>query len=492
MAIAQGLLPFKIELVERAETVTAHAGLPLLIEAAIAALPPKALRPLHKALGYRSVSTLRRHLLSIIALIGAGGEHLSDLNTLRGDAGLSALLGFTPSSPTQAKDLLYRFHQAEDGSPLTDKDDDLLTVRGEAQIRPEGPGLRALEQLGLCIVQGVQHCAEKTRATLDVDASILEAHKKRTLVAYDGTRGYQPQMAWWAEHRLWLCDQFRDGNVPAEFDAKAFLQHAFSLLPSSVTKRRLRGDSALYNKDALTWADDVGIDFAVSADMSQELRRQVQAIPGDAWQPYRSLNNRTHQTEERQWAEVTDFVPAWKRNLKKNGVPLRYIAIRVKPRQENLNLEQEQQEEEAETRGWRHFAVVTNMNWNGERLLRWQREKQGTVEYGHGVVKNDLAGGVQPCGRFGANAAWWRINLMVQNLLMLLEVQALPPQLHHVRPKTLRFRLFNIPGRIVRHARGWVLKLYRGLPFAEALIEARKRLILLFRHTRATEATEPA
>jgi hypothetical protein len=482
MAVAQGLLPFKIEFVEKAESVTAHAGLPLLIEATLAVLPPKVFRSLRKALGYRSLTTVRRHLLSLVALIGAGGEHLSDLDTLRGDEGLHRLLGFKLSSPSQAKDFLYRFHQAQDGRLLTDEDDDLLTVRGKAQIRPEGPGLRALQRLVLRVVEAVQQRTEQTRATLDVDASIIEAHKKSALVAYEGTRGYQPQMAWWAEHRLWLCDQFRDGNVPAEFDAKAYLQHAFGLLPSTVTQRRLRSDSALYNEEALSWAgDEAHIDFAVSADMSQELLAKVTAIPEQAWHPYRSLNERAERTEERQWAEVTDFVPGWARNHKKEGTPFRYLAIRVRSRQQQLF-------EDEQALCWRHYAVVTNMDWNGERLLRWQREKQGTVEYGHGVVKNDLAGGVMPCGRFGSNAAWWRINLLVHNLLVLLEVEALPSELSRVRPKTLRFRLFNLPARIIHHARSCVLKLYRGLPFAEALVQARRRLVQLARRVRGSAA----
>lgn len=485
MAIPQGLLPFKIELVEKAESVTAHAGLPLLIEAFLAVIPSKALRPLRNALGYRTVTTVRRHLLSLVALIAAGGEHLSDLDTLRGDAGLCILLGFTPSSPTQAKDFVYRFHQAQDGRLLNDDDDDLLSVRGKAQIRPEGPGLQALERLVLRVVEAVQHCVERTRATLDMDASIICAHKQRALKAYEGTWGYQPQMAWWAEHGLWLCDQFRDGNVNAEFKAKAFLQRAFSMLPCSVTERRLRGDSALYNEEALTWAaDEANIDFAVSADMSPELLAKVLAIPDEAWQPYRSFNERAGLTEERQWAEVTDFVPDWKRNHKKDGTPFCYLAIRVRPLQQELFENEAQEGTAQEASSWRHFAVVTNMSWNGERLLRWQREKQGTVEFGHGVVKNDLAGGVMPCGRFGANAAWWRLNVLVHNLQVLLKVEALPSVLSLARPKTLRFRLFNLPGRIVHHARGWVLKLYRGLPFAEALVEARQRLVALARRLR--------
>ena len=72
------------------------------------------------------------------------------------------------------------------------------------------------------------------------------------------------------------------------------------------------------------------------------------------------------------------------------------------------------------------------------------------------MIKNDLAGGVLPCGRFGANAAWWRINVLVHNLMALLTAEALPPALARARPKTLRFRLFNLPGRLVRHARCWV------------------------------------
>jgi hypothetical protein len=476
MRIAQGLLPYKIEFVDRAETVTAHAGLPLVVEAAVAMMPSKALRPLRKALGYATVKPVRRHLVSLIALICAGGEHLSDLETLRADRGLGRLFGFEPSGPTQAKEFLYRFHQAEDGQELTGDDDDKLSKRGQANIRPEGPGLRALAGLQDLVMDALWRRSQPPRATVDVDASIVEAHKRRALVAYDGTRGYQPQMAWWAELGIWLHDQFRDGNVNAEYQAKVFLQQTFARLPATVTERRLRADTALYNEEALSWADEESIQFAVSADMSPELLAKIEALPETAWSDYRSLNEYVAATEVRQWAEVPDFLPGWARNHKKDGEPFRYLAIRVCRSQQSLF--------EDESPRWRHFAVVTNMGWNGARLLRWQREKQGTVEHGHGVVKNDLAGGVLPCGRFGANAAWWRLNLLVHNLLVLTKDVALPSSLSDVRPKTLRFRLFNLPGRLVHHARGWVLKLWRGLPFAQALLDARHKLVALARERR--------
>jgi len=483
MAIPQGLLGFNIELIDRAETLTAHAGLPLVAETALASLPSAAFRALRDTLGYTSWKVVRRHVLSLVTVVAAGGEHLSDLETLRTDRGLCAMLGFTLSSPTQAKDFLYRFHQAQDGRLLLDEDDDVLSVRGKAQIRPEGPGLRALDAMVRRVVEAVQAVRPRARATLDVDASIIEAHKRRALVAYDKTVGYQPQMAFWAEQRLWVCDQFRDGHVPAEFKVKDFLERAFSALPGTVTERRLRGDSALYNEEALTWADDNDIDFAVSADMSQQLLAKVKAIGEAQWKPYRSLNERAGASEERQCTEVEDFVPDWKRNFKKEGEPFRYIAIRVRSRQRELF--------EADEVRWRHFAVVTNMDWEGERLLRWQREKQGTVEYGHGVMKNDLGGGVLPSGRFGVNAAWWRLNVLVHDLLELLQAAALPEELSAARPKTLRFALFNVAGRVVHHAREWTLKLYRAVPFAQALVRARALLVTL-ENGLALEAPAPS
>jgi hypothetical protein len=475
MSLRQGLLPFKIELVDTPDKVTAHAGLPLALEALRSQFRNKDYRRLRDALGYRSWKTVRRHLESLVLLVIAGGESLSDLETLRADHGLVLLLDFEPSGTTQAKDFLYRFHQAEDGHRLSPEEDAELSQKGKATIRPEGPGLLALAAMVDKVVQRGQLLNPHKRATLDVDATIVEAYKELALKAYEGTVGYQPQMAWWAELGMWISDQFRDGNVNAEFKIKDFLEQVCSRLPGSVTELRLRGDSALYNEEALTWAADVKkIQFAISADMSPELLACTQAIPEEQWKEYRTIkgNPKDEQRaakEERQWAEVPDFVPGWARNRKKSGEAFRYIAIRVRPRQRDLLEENEKR--------WRHFAVVTNMDWSGERLLRWHREKQGTVEHGHGVVKNDLGGGRLPCGRFGANAAWWRINVLAHDLLQLMKVRALPDELASLRLKALRFRLFNVAGRVVQSGRETWLRLWSEHPAARIVVEARRALL---------------
>jgi hypothetical protein len=107
----------------------------------------------------------------------------------------------------------------------------------------------------------------------------------------------------------------------------------------------------------------------------------------------------------------------------------------------------------------RHFAVLSN-RWElkAERLIEWHREKAGTVEFAHDVIKNDLGGGALPSKYFGANAAWLRLAVIAHSVLGALKRLALPPELLSARPKRLRFLLFNLPGHLIHHARRLVLR----------------------------------
>lgn len=152
--------------------------------------------------------------------------------------------------------------------------------------------------------------------------------------------------------------------------------------------------------------------------MSPALAAAIQTLPTTAWQSYAVPGAMTDE--------------------------LRDVAVRVRPCQGDLF---------ADGTAGKHFAVLSNLwEWDGARLLQWHREKAGTIDHVHDVVKNELAGGVLPYGRFGANAAWLRLELLAHNVLT-----ALPPDLLTARPKRLRFLLFTVPGRLVTHARAAVV-----------------------------------
>jgi hypothetical protein len=92
-------------------------------------------------------------------------------------------------------------------------------------------------------------------------------------------------------------------------------------------------------------------------------------------------------------------------------------------------------------------------------LLQWHRAKAGTVEHTHHVLKNELAAAALPSGKFGANAAWFRLNTLMYNLRTALKRLTLPGDLRTARPKRLRFLLFNTVGKVLSHARRTFLRL---------------------------------
>lgn len=60
--------------------------------------------------------------------------------------------------------------------------------------------------------------------------------------------------------------------------------------------------------------------------------------------------------------------------------------------------------------------------------------------------------------KFGANAAWLRLNVLLYNLVSAYKRVGLPEELHTARPKWLRFLLRNTVGKVVRHAREILLR----------------------------------
>jgi len=179
--------------------------------------------------------------------------------------------------------------------------------------------------------------------------------------------------------------------------------------------------------------------------MSPALRHAVEGVPEAQWEVYGTRDAEV----TRECADVM-FVPS-EHSEHKDMQPLRYVAIRIRPRQGGLLNDGTQV---------KHFAVVSNIQaWKPARLLQWHREKAGTIEAVHDVLNNELSAGVLPCGRFGANAAWLRLAVLTYNTLTALKRIALPAELLQARPKRLRFLFFNTAGRFVQHARTTILRL---------------------------------
>jgi hypothetical protein len=447
-------LPFEIDDAIDPTLITGRAGVPLVIELFRQLGVAQAIDT-HVAVKQRQRGLPPSQLVeSLIALWTSGGDRCQDLTSLREDHALATLLGYPLPAATTVRDFLEAFH-VENGP--------LWQPGPQAAIPLESAPLAGLGTANRTLVAGVQHGAAETTATLDVDATLVEAHQDAATVAYDGTRGYQPVLVLWAEQDLILHEQFRDGHVPAGCGNVRVLEQAVANLPQGVTQRYLRADSALYETGVLRWCEEHEIAYAISADCSEQFKAEILRLPESAWQLEREEPDAI-----RAWAEVP-YVPDDGDHRKDRPCVRRYLAIRVQKRQGSLF---------ADGSSIHYFAVVTNRAGDGLALLQWPRQKAGTVEHTHHVLKNELAAAALPSGKFGANAAWFRLNPLTYNLLSALKRLTLPGDLRTARPKRLRFLLFNTVGKVVAHARRTLLRLTGAFQHA-LLVRVRQRIAAL-------------
>lgn len=388
---------------------------------------------------------------SFVILNAAGGECLDDFDYLREDKGLAELIGHELPSSAAARKFLYEFH---DDQEIEQAQQQLLP--GEiAYIPGENPALRGLAEVNRELVQAVgRRCPDQKIATIDQDSTIIQSRKQEAQPTYEGERGYQPMLAVWAEVDLIVADEFRDGNVPAIMKPLTVAKQAFAALPATVETFYYRGDSACQENELIDWLRNEErengprgfIGFAISARMNGALREAIKSgVEEKSWERLTDSDA----SVIRECAEVV-FVSNHEAE-NKHSKPLRYVAIRMRARQGDLF---------GDGSSVKHFAIVTNIwDWGLARLIDWHRQKAGTIEPVHDVVKNELGGGVMPCGRFGANAAWLRMAVITHNILTALKRLALPPDLLTARPKRLRFLIFNTAGQVLHHARKMILRL---------------------------------
>jgi len=443
-------LPFAYDEQESEENITALGGIPLLIQAfrslGTGRSVAQHLQMKQRQRGLDEAS----YVESFVVLNAAGGDCLEDFDHLRADTGLAELIGHELPSPEAARKFLYQFH--DDRKVMEAKQQELALGRASS-IPQEGAALAALGRVNREVVQEFGRRTQDKIATIDMDATIIESWKREAQRTYQGTTGYQPMLALWAEVNAIVADEFRDGNVSSGTQLLPVARQAFAALPESVEERYFRGDSACYQQELMRWlrnrkredGPEGFIGFGISAQMSEALQKQIRQLPEALWKPYREDAEVICEC-----AEVLNWDPA-ERKAGEELDPIRYLAIRISRKQGELF---------ADGKLYKYFGVVTNRwDYDAKRLLEWQREKAGSIEAAHDVLKNELAAGVMPCSRFGANAAWLRMAVLTYNVLSALKRLALPPELLTARPKRLRFLVFHTAGRILHHARRVVCRL---------------------------------
>ena len=499
--MAQGVLPFEYESEPGSSDLTGFAGIGVYLDLIEASGLAAAVRREVRVAGRQGWLDVQM-IITVIALNLCGGDRVEDLERLEADAGFAAIMeaverrllvrrerrqlksrfrrgrGRSVPSPSALSGWLERFHDAGQ--------EDLREV-GRAFIPRPSAGLLGLRRVNQALVSFLQRHRRQGSATLDMDATLVQSHKRQAEYCYKKFKAYQPLNTWWAEQQVIVHSGFRDANVPAGYRQLRVLQASLAALPGGVDKVCLRSDTAGYQKDLLLCCgagrDKVFgvIEFAVGANVTAEFRRAALAVPEAEWRPLdRVFDGQRHETGQ-EWAEVC-HVPSWV-GESKTRADYRFLAIREPLEQlEPGDGDQLRFPTAAFASKGRSklFALVTNRDLPGDAVIWRSRERCGKSEEVHAVMKHDLAGGTLPSGLFGANAAWWAIMVLAHNLNAVMKQLVLGPAWVARRMKALRLALIALPGRVIRHARRLIIRLgsEAGL---DPVLGARRKILALAR-----------
>lgn len=477
------ILPIKVEADPTDAVTTAHAGILAYLELwCVIGMPQHIDRLLP---GPGTQGWLTRQLIQALLLLNLlGGESVTDIDRLEGDAGLCALArlaevfalnreekralerrfrsGRTRTFPaaTQLYTFLEQFHHAAEEDKRQD---------GVAFIPAPLAALTALQALNGLLLAWLQARHPQTTATLDVDATLAATTIQTAKFCYKGYRAYQPLNVFWAEQQVVLYSEFRDGNVPAGFQLRRVVEESLAHLPAGVQTLYLRSDSAAYDTEVLFWCERVEhhpqygrVLFTISADITKEFRTAVAAVT--EWTPEYRLVRGVPTPTGREYAEVV-FVPNTHALQSDIREPFRYIALRERLRAQ-LTLPEVGSQGTLPFPTWEQngilyklSAIVTNRrDADAAQLIAWHYGRCGKSEEAHAIMKEDFTGGRFPSQLFGANAAWWALMILTMNLQMVMKRTVLGKDWLPKRMKAVRFGVITQAGRLLCHARQRVLR----------------------------------
>jgi hypothetical protein len=403
--------------------ITSLGGLPVIWDLAEAlGLEELFNRNLKVKMRQRGYSEYQMAMAIILTFI-AGGESLEDADKIRLDEVVS---GSPFPHSTTVGDFLRRF----DGEEFTAA---LDTINDEINRQ-------FLSQAGY------------DSLTIDADATIIEAGGKKrqgVSMAYNGKMGFQPLMLFAAEPGLLLAKDFRPANVHPGSGITGLLDKALSVIPEG-TKLHFRSDSACYDKNVVSYCESNDMSFTIAADMTTALGAEIDSLPGDAWHYFGDKDE-----------EVAQFYyqPAgWSK-------PYRYIVVR-KPKGQDLF-----------GTVYRHHAIVTNQCFGNPDFILKRHRRHAGVENSIKELKSGYGLSLLPCSSYNANHAWFLLGIMAHSLTVILKVLYMAKKWSKNTIKTLRYRLFNLGGVLVRHARKRILKVPRGHPWLRDIFRCRKRIL---------------
>jgi hypothetical protein len=439
--------------------VVAHVGLHALGafadrlglgEALSARIPPAGERlPLHDR---------GKVLVQAMLMLAGGGESCADIEALRAQ---ERLFGSVPSDST-----LYRTFRQLGPATVAGVWEAVAEVRAEVWRRAS-----------------VTNTAEPV--ILDIDATLVEVHsenKAGTAPTYKRGFGFHPMLCFADATGEALVARLRPGNAGANtvVDHLGVLDDALAQLPAEVAVGHRPGDPAdAAGRAVVVRTDSAGathgfvdgcrlrnIGFAVVARSNKQVAAAISRTFTETesrWAPARCQDGELR--DGAGVAELTDLVDLsdWPDGTR--------LIVRREPLHPGA---QQTLFPSTEFRYWGHYTDQTGDPADLDTTMRAHAHVEDHIRRlkDSGLCRF-------PFRDLDANRAWLAVVCLAGDLVRWFQLLCLTGHLTHAEPKTLRWRLWHAPARLVRHARTDIVRILKNWPDAAAIVAAHARIATL-------------
>ena len=352
----------------------------------------------------------------LILMLHSGGRVLDDIKEIRLDTALSTLLKMDniPTASAFTKYLHKHKTIGEDGIRKINKQ---FLKRFLKSIKSE-------------------------ELILDIDATFIEAHKNTAKWSYKNAPGYMPMVG--HINGGYVIDvDFKEGNEAPASKNLEFIKQCQGQLPIGVKFDRFRADSASYQAAIFNHCDKENILFTVTAKKNKNVFDSIKDIKDDTWQFFSKRE------------KVSEFT----HTMQDTDNAFRMIVIKkditpILPTMEEYISDEVMMQYQDEI----YYCIATNDNdLSSEEIIKLHRQRGETSENKIKELKNGFNMSYLPTSNTLANAFYFAIGTLAYNLFLLFK-QILDSNMQKHTVKTIRYKLYNIAGKVVSHAREITLK----------------------------------
>jgi Transposase DDE domain group 1 len=304
---------------------------------------------------------------------------------------------------------------------------------------------------------------------VDVDGTLVDAHSPKQGAAgtYKGGFGFYPLVAYLDRgdgSGEALAGILRPGNAGSNTAADhiELVDLALAQLPRAAREQPLliRADTGGATHALVDHLRERSVRFSISLPADERVRAAVLAVPANAWTPAVDADG-----QPRSGAEVAELCA-----LDLSGWPAGTRAI---CRREDPHPGAQLSFTDAD--GHRFQVFITDQSDPDVATLELRHRRRARVE---DRIRGAKATGLRnlPFDRWRRNAVWLELVLMACDLTYWAQTLLLSGELRVAEPKTLRYRLWHVAARVIRHARRVTVRLQRTWPWATALAAAFTRL----------------